>query len=104
MHTALLSEWRTLALHWATHAQDPDLSLTSLRVFALLAQPLEGYAPCRPLPVPPTALAAHLAPFSLSALAARGLSFTACRSPLFSPSALAAYRRSAHSTLHPTTP
>ena len=26
-----------MALHWAVHASDPDLSLTSLRAFAVLA-------------------------------------------------------------------
>ena len=29
--------WRELALHWAVHARDPDLALTSLRVFAQLS-------------------------------------------------------------------
>ena len=29
-------EWRLLALHWAVHARDPDMSLASLRCFALL--------------------------------------------------------------------
>jgi len=32
----LAADWRALALCWAVHGEDPDLSLTSLRVFALL--------------------------------------------------------------------
>lgn len=32
----LAADWRALSLCWALHAEDPDLSLTSLRVFALL--------------------------------------------------------------------
>lgn len=32
----LQEEWRQLALHWSTHARDPDLSLASLRAFAAL--------------------------------------------------------------------
>ena len=32
----LETEWRALALHWVVHARDPDLSLSSLRVFAQL--------------------------------------------------------------------
>jgi len=33
---SLARDWRALSLCWALHAEDPDLSLTSLRVFALL--------------------------------------------------------------------
>jgi hypothetical protein len=32
----LAADWRALSLCWALHAEDPDLSLTSLRVFAIL--------------------------------------------------------------------
>ena len=37
LSAGLQSDWRRLALHWAVHATDPDLSLTSLRVFAQLS-------------------------------------------------------------------
>ena len=34
---SLRDDWRELALHWSVHSLDPDLSLTSLRAFALLS-------------------------------------------------------------------
>jgi len=34
--------WRDLALHWALHAVDPDIALTSLRAFAALVEPSPG--------------------------------------------------------------
>ena len=49
LSASLHAEWRQLALHWSIHAADPDLSLTSLRVFAQLSLGCEGQPPeCGP--------------------------------------------------------
>ena len=59
----LRAEWRELSLHWALHALDPDISLTSLRTFTVLVASETGewcsadlfktlYAQCETNPAP----------------------------------------------------